>query len=73
MELNDIEDLYNAVQMLHNGRIPYRFVSHAKLREGLHVLNGQLRLHHSELVVAIEDLIIITKVLIFMFSAIVDI
>ena len=56
LELNDIEDLYNAVQMLHNGKIPYRFVSHAKLREGLHALNGQLRIHHSELVVAIEDL-----------------
>ena len=56
LELNDIEDLYNAVQTLHNGRIPYRFVGHAKLREGLHALNGQLRLHHSELVVAIEDL-----------------
>jgi len=56
LELNDIEDLYNAVQTLHNGRIPYRFVSHAKLREGLDVLNGQLRIHHSELVVAIEDL-----------------
>jgi len=56
LELNDIEDLYNAVQMLHNGKIPYRFVSHAKLREGLHVLNGQLRVHHSELVVAITDL-----------------
>jgi len=56
LELNDIEDLYNAVQTLHNGRIPYRFVNHAKLREGLHALNGQLRLHHSELVVAIEDL-----------------
>jgi len=56
LELNDIEDLYNAVQTLHNGRIPYRFVSHAKLREGLDVLNGQLRIHHSELVVAIADL-----------------
>jgi len=26
-ELADIEDLYNSVQILHNGHIPYRFVS----------------------------------------------
>ena len=37
-ELADIEDLYNSVQILNNGHIPYRFVSHRKLREGLHVL-----------------------------------
>jgi len=55
-ELADIEDLYNSVQTLNNGHIPYRFVSHSKLREGLHVLKQQLRWHHSELIVAIEDL-----------------
>jgi len=55
-ELVDIEDLYNSVQILHNGRIPYRFVSHRKLREGLRVLKQQLKLHHSDLVVAVENL-----------------
>jgi len=55
-ELADIEDLYNSVQILNNGHIPYRFVSHSKLREGLHVLKQQLRLHHSDLVVAVENL-----------------
>jgi len=49
-ELADIEDLYNSVQIMHNGRIPYRFVSHRKLREGLRVLKQQLKLHHSDLV-----------------------
>ena len=53
-ELADIEDLYNSVQTLSNGHIPYRFVSHTKLREGLHVLKQRLRWHHSEL--GIEDL-----------------
>ena len=55
-ELADIEDLYNSVQILNNGHIPYRFVSHSKLREGLHVLKQQLKLHHSDLVVAVENL-----------------
>ena len=31
-------------------------MSHSKLREGLHVLKQQLRLHHSDLVVAVENL-----------------
>jgi len=55
-ELADIGDLYNSVQILHNGRIPYRFVSHRKLREGLRVLKQRLKLHHSDLVVAAENL-----------------
>jgi len=55
-ELADIEDLYNSVQILNNGHIPYRFVSQSKLREGLHVLKQQLRLHHSDLLVAVENL-----------------
>ena len=54
--ISGIEDLYNSVQILHNGRIPYRFVSHRKLREGLRVLKQQLKLHHSDLVIAVENL-----------------
>ena len=55
-ELADIEDLYNSVQILSNGHIPYRFVSHTKLREGLHVLKQRLGWHYSELGIAIKDL-----------------
>jgi len=56
LEISDIDDLYLSMQVLSNGRLAYKFVSHKKLREGLKMLKRWLTLRHSELTVAVDDL-----------------
>ena len=56
LEVADIDDLYLSMQILNNGRLVHKFVSHKKLREGLDTLNRWLTLRHSELTVAVDEL-----------------
>ena len=56
LEVSDIDDLYISMQVLNNGRLAHKFVSHKKLREGFDNLNQWLSLCHSELSVAVDEL-----------------
>ena len=56
LEVADIDDLYISLQILNNGRLAHKFVSHKKLREGLDTLNQWLTLRHHELTVAVDEL-----------------
>jgi len=49
LEVADIDDLYLSLQILNNGRLAHKFVSHKKLREGLDTLNQWLTLRHHKL------------------------